>query len=407
LARGKEKQVQSTTLRARVARRIPDPVYETADRHVFICAVQDVPGDLPKGANPRAQNVDRRIYRDVAQHLLNEEGTPNTFHLKNKGITILADQVRKLDPDGQFFELTFRTEEQGIVDGAHTYEIIRQNQQELVRGDNGENDIRQFVKIEVLTGLDAGLVTEIARGLNTAVQVQQMSLANLGHRFDWIKEELAGEPYADKIAFRENEGGMYDVRDVIVMLDLFNISAYPNGGSVYPVKAYSSKEAVLSNYMNKPEPIQRLRPVLKDILRLYDTISSEAVDIYNRGGNRRGGALKFVEGPRARGKYPFPFIGKEGDYRLFRGALFPMLGAFRWMVVEDPETGAVCWRHDFSKVVAAWHKTGLELMDATQSTSEELGRNPMAIGKSQNHWARLHDIVLKRAVMPEISDFQS
>ena len=111
---------------------------------------------------------------------------------------------------------------------------------------------------------------------------------------------------------------------------------------------------------------------------------------------KRGGRLKFVEGPAMRSKYKFPFIGQTGDYRLFRGALFPMLGAFRWMVDRDPVTGICSWRGGFQAVLALWEETGKELMEATQVTSEELGRNPNAIGKSQNHWARLHNLILKQ-----------
>src|SRR4051812_49374499 len=74
----------------RVARRMPDPTFVGAQRHLFLVRAEDLPQGLPKAPNPRAQRTDRGVYKDVARSLLNEEGTPNTFHLKNKGITILA-----------------------------------------------------------------------------------------------------------------------------------------------------------------------------------------------------------------------------------------------------------------------------------------------------------------------------
>src|SRR5207247_9166676 len=114
---------------------------------------------------------------------------------------------------------------------------------------------------------------------------------------------------------------------------------------------------------------------------------------YNEGGGRKGGRLKFVEGPAKRSKYRFPFINKTGDYRLFRGALFPMLGAFRWMVDQDPGTGVCSWRGGCQAVLDLWRETGKELMETTQVTSEELGRNRNAIRKSQEPWARLHAII--------------
>src|SRR5208282_3066238 len=113
-----------------------------------------MPEGLPKGANPREQNIDRGIYRDVMSSLLNEDCTPNTFHLKNKGISILAEEVSKADNDEEL-KVRFASSEQGIVDGAHTYEIIMRGKSEITESNAGEsNPINQYVKIEVLTGLD-------------------------------------------------------------------------------------------------------------------------------------------------------------------------------------------------------------------------------------------------------------
>jgi len=49
------------------------------------------------------------------------------------------------------------------------------------------------------------LVPGWAGGLNTSVQVQDMSLDNLSGDFDWLKKIIAEEPYAKHIAWRENE----------------------------------------------------------------------------------------------------------------------------------------------------------------------------------------------------------
>src|SRR5690606_24146990 len=87
----------------------------------------------------------------------------------------------------------------------------------------------QYVKFEILVDVPEDLITEIAGGLNTAVQVQEMSLANLGERFEWIKEALRGEPYDSAIAYKENEADKeLDVRDIVAYMTLFNIDLYPN-----------------------------------------------------------------------------------------------------------------------------------------------------------------------------------
>jgi hypothetical protein len=392
--------MNSFAFKAHTPRRLPDPVLLGCTRHVFLCAVQDMPQGLPKGANPRTQDdIDRGIYRDVKRSLLNEDCTPNTFHLKNKGITIIAEEVAKRDDDETLI-VSFSSVDQGIVDGAHTYELIVRNQDAVSEvNTNSETPIRQFVKVEVLTGLSDGLVVEIAGGLNTAVQVQRMSLAELGDKFDWIKEELKGSGYESYIAFRQNEPKEYDVRDIIRLLDLFNVYEFPNDGATYPTRAYTSKETVLKHYLDEKgqfaEHYKRLRPILKDVLVLYDTVSAEARTLHNKAGGR-GGGLKFVETSPKDKPFKFHFINEEREHRLVGGALLPMLGAFRAAVLRDPTDGTVTWNGGFERVLTLWREMGKELMQTTQETSEELGRNPNAIGKSKKHWAFLHNMVLRR-----------
>lgn len=390
----------TATFVADFARRIPDPTVPNAERHVMFVRVLDVPDGLPKDPNPRAQKIDRLIYREVGKHLLNEEGTANTFHLKNKGITLIAEKVQRRSDDEHVYEVTFGSGH-GIVDGGHTYEILRANRESIEdrNGSDGDGDeIDQFVKFEIVTGLTEDLVPEIAGGLNTAVQVQAMSLADLGEEFAWIKDTIKNESYVDQIAFRENEQRAYDARDVIMLLDLFNITHFPNTGDEYPTRAFSSKAAVLKAYLDDRREhggseYEKLQPILKDILVLHDTISSEARDLHNKANAGKAGKLVFME-TRARGKFEFPFIGKEGSHRLLRGALFPMLGAFRWMV-EENGAGEIHWIGGFDDVLALWREIGGEMMKATQATSLELARNPNQVGKSRNHWANLHSTVAK------------
>lgn len=417
-------------LRARFARRLPDPLFKSSERHLLLCPVEEIPRNLPiDQSNVRTQNVQRKVYKEVAKHLLNDndEGTKNTFHLKNKGITILAEQVVR-HADDETFEIVFSSDSQGIVDGGHTYKIICDNQDEirerneqtqsdetLTENEREEQVIRQFVKVEVLTSLTTDLTTEIARGLNTAVQVQEQTLANHAGKFEWIKKEIEGEPYEEDIAFRENVSAAYDVMDVLAILELFNIFDYPNdGSSKTPTRAYTSQFNVLASFLKQEKSetsvasLERLRPIMKDILRLHDIVSSQARDKWNAGSSKKskrsGGHLAFIHGKEDAHKkgrrtrtesqqFDFPFIGTKGKFRLYKGALFPILGAFRWMVVVDEHTGNARWRGSFEDVLAIWDKLALKLLEATRETSDELGRNTDAIGKSSNHWKNLYNVV--------------
>jgi hypothetical protein len=223
--------MESFTFPVRFARRIPDPVFPECERNIFLCAIGDLPRGLPTDPNPRKPRIDRLIWREIKKHLFNEEGHPNSFHLKNKGITLIAQRVNKIGNERvEKIELLFE-KGQGIVDGGHTYELLMQNLNEIEDRNSNSNDdfskISQFVKLEVLTGISSDLSNEIAGGLNTAVQVQEMSLMELENEFDWIKDELRGEHYADQIAYREGEAAQYDARDIIVLLDLFNVFDFP------------------------------------------------------------------------------------------------------------------------------------------------------------------------------------
>ena len=374
--------------KTRIARRLPDPIFEGITRHVMFVAIKDVPADLLRDANVRPPNIDRRVYREVEESMLDHNSLPGTFHLKHKGVTILADKVESATKDEYVVTMV---EGQGIVDGGHTDEIIARHREDP---DIPEN---QYLKFEILTGVPQQWISEIAGGLNTSMQVQPMSLDNKRELFVWMQDELRDEPYYGKLAWRENDQGELDARDLIALLTCVNIYLWPNGEDTeYPVVAYSSKARALDIFEEKQAEYVKLRPILKDVLHLFDTIRLEARDLHNKAGGK-GGALSFVE-RRKRGMYEFPIVDRKSDFRLMNGAAYPMLGAFRWMVEEDPN-GTVRWRGGFDSVLELWGNIASELMKVTQLASDDLGRNPMALGKSKNLWAQLYKTVGFRDMM--------
>ncbi len=374
----------------RFARRIPDPIFSTqhnAERHIFIVAAKDVPQGLSLDPNARTPNIRRRVYEEVKESLLNLDCVPGTFHLKNKGITLIANSVTKKTEDSYVVEFK---EGHGIVDGGHTYKLITT----LLGDPSLPND--QFVKIEILTGIPDEWVPEIAGGLNTSVQVQEHSLLDLEGAFNWIKDELKDEPYYGEIAWSENENGSFEVRDIISMMTCFNVDFYPNNGDSHPISAYEKKSAALKTFeadyrAKNGKSYKKLRPLLKDILILYDTIRYEFREVWNKQGGK-GGSLAIVEAPNSERSKPFqfPFIRKESKYRLTRGALYPILASFRWMIEEDKKTGQFRWRGGFNEVLRRWQETSKNLVRLTVEKGQEVGRNPDAIGKSRAHWGGLH-----------------
>ena len=378
------------------ARLVQDPNFNhehgTA-KHIFTVSAKRIPHGIGFEPNARQPKIQKRVYKKVINSLLQkDESAPGTFHLKNKGITIIANSVRQSGAD--LYEIELESSQHGIIDGGHTYEIITKHQDDPDLPDN------QYVNVEVRVGIPDIWISDIAGGLNTTVQVQDMSLDDLAGKFEWLKSEIRGEPYYNRIAWSENDTHDHDARDIISMLLCFNIVLYPNDGDKHPLEAYSRKASALQQFENTPQSFERMRPILKDILKFHDIVSKEGRDLYNRDTDGSAGNLAFVEKrstkQSANGEYEFIFTKKTATHRLVTGALYPMMAAFRWYVQEDSESKNMSdmkWDGGFERVLDAWHDIGSNLMKATHNTSNELGRNPQSVGKSKNHWSNLHTLV--------------
>ena len=380
---------------APLARRIPDPIFKQGgtERHMFVSPVSRLPKDLPLDPNARRPNTNRRVYRRIEESLLNKGTEPGTFHLKNKGITIIAESVVQKGNDEYIVKLR---PGHGIVDGGHTYTLIMENL------DNPDLPPEQFVNVEVRVGVPDSWIPDIAQGLNTSVQVQDMSLDNLRGLFAWLQEDLKSEPYYEDIAWSENDPGEYDARDLVSLLMAFNPVLFPNDGDEHPVAAYEKKATALKLFEEHTRLFKDMQPIVKDILKLHDIIAKEGPElwgVHNPGG--KAGRLAWVDYRENKKKpHKFNFLGVTGLYRLYAGALYPMLAAYRWYVVRNPTTGKMEWRTSFEDVVRAFrNRDAKELLSATRHMSDQLGRNPNAIGKSRPHWGQMRNIVVKNDFM--------
>jgi len=332
------------------------------------------------------------VYRDVIASLEGKEAIPGSFDLMNKGITILALNVRLIDKEEQIFEVVVDDKEGGIVDGAHTAKII-----EKCNAD-GTTHPDQYVEVFIRTGVEDDLITDIARGLNTGMQVAPKSIYNIDGVFDWIKEEVKDKPYGKMVSWRESDRADYDVRDLISVLEMFNIFDFPNDGGKHPISAYEKWSIPLEKFASdyeqhknklKKSKYFRLRPILHDALTLYDHIRHDFRESHNEAGGRAG-RMNIVEEASKGRKLDFPFAElPPGDYRLTKGASYPMLAAFRNMVVED-SSGNATWHGGFKAVLRLWSEAGPELVEETYNAIKEIGRMPDQLGKNRKHWDNLH-----------------
>ena len=220
--------------------------------------------------------------------------------------------------------------------------------------------------------------------------------------FDWLKEEIDGEPYADQISWRESDDQEYDVRDLIAILEVFNILDFPNGVDVakHPIAAYEKWSVPLKRFADDYEEnkgsldnskYHRLRGLLKDGLILYDRIRHDFRGMRNEAGGSAGKMNILEEASERRGEFEFPFAGLSGSkYRLTKGATFPILAAFRTYVELNPRPGKPRGAGDFERVLEVWEEAGPNLVEETYQLTREGKRNPDQIGKDRKHWANLY-----------------
>lgn len=384
-------------IRAAEARRIKHPVFPEIEKHYLTVRAIDLPDGIRKDANARdgqGKDLRRQVYREVQRSLVADQSMPGTFDLKNKGIVILAESVRKAGEDT--YEIKIR-DGQGIVDGGHTYEIICQAQS----AENIPED--QYVDIQIRTGVDDELITDISSGLNTGIAVKHHSIANLDGKYDWVKTEISDEPYFSRFAWRESDDGEYDVRDLISVLEAMNVIDFPNHSGNHPLSAYEGRERVTKKFsddadkhLGDPEKstYRKLRPILKGALHLYDRIRRDFRDVYNQEKLGSAGGLDIVEKARKGKKYEFPFADlPSAEYRLTKGALYPLFAAFRNKVTINESSGLAEWDGGFKSVLKLWEITSVELAKQTQAAIKDYGRKPDVLGKSRGHWNNVHKTV--------------
>ncbi|MFH1519193.1 MAG: AIPR family protein [Candidatus Omnitrophota bacterium] len=310
-------------------------------------------------------------------------------------MTILAHSLQ-VSPDKRYADI-FLADGDGIVDGGHTYKLIRDS---IEKQDCPEN---QYVKLEVITGVSRNMAVEISGGLNTAVQVHAESLANLGRKFKWIEDEILDMPYASQISYRENEDKPIDIREIIGYLTLFNVEHKElkkrSVEDSHPKEAYTSKSQCLKWYLEDGDSCEMLRPLLKDILYLSDYIHIKAREIYNEKTKGKYGAMTGVcyskevgrKNNKRKKKLPLIFSGETIEYKLFDATLYPILGSLRYLVEKKPGDNYYSWKlTSFEKVKKFVDRIIVNMILVTYELSKTYGRKPNPIGKDNNHWGNLY-----------------
>ena len=384
--------------KTKFSRRFPDPVFNkthNSEKHIFLMKCQDLPLNIGNDPNARTPNTNKSIYKKIKESLLADDSSNSMengfFHLKNKGITIVAESVEQKGDN--IYEVKMLENHHGILDGGHTYKLITDNVDEI-----SEN---QYVQVEIRTGIPHDWITSMAEGLNTSIQVSQESLFNLEGQFEWLKSILKSNKLINEsIAWQENDDGYIHARELLCILTLFNVAIFPNKENKHPIAAYNTPNQILNLYQQNKKSYEAMSDIVLNILYLYDHIRASARDIWNEGkrvSGKKGSAksLEIIE-TRKRGNYSFPFSAdKETNFRLHKPATYPILSAFRRFVKrsEIKDNFKICWDTDFENIKAFWHKHGYDLLQSVYDTSQGLNYQLLSVGKNNNLWTTLHSQV--------------
>jgi hypothetical protein len=214
------------------------------------------------------------------------------------------------------------------LDGGHTLKVLLERRRNRVHAPEDDSDV-PHCRLEIMTGVPQDMITPLVEARNTSRQVASKSLMNLGGKFQPLKQSL-GSGITNLVSWRENEDGQVDVREVVALLTAFDATHYDD--IHHPIVAYTGKEACLNHFENSPDCYQKLYPIAKDILRLWDEIQAVVPDGYNSEGGRFGG-LKACE-PLKKARQ-LPIIGGQTRHPFPSGYLYPLVAAFRAMLVES------------------------------------------------------------------------
>lgn len=358
--------------------------------HLFV-NVNDLPIGFPTDVNPRDVNPKKHVYKKIVSSLT---GDNDSFHINNRGILISAKDI-KIDSINKKISVNVGNgsesdnSEFGVLDGGHTYHAILNNRASIAK------DSTQFVHLEIMTNVQA--IDELASARNTSVQVSDKAIAELGDKFEFVKEAIKNEAFAANVSYRENEDKELDTVDFVRLMFAFNVFKYTASSNLQPIPAYSGKAQVLKDYLSEYDttkednnPYRKISLLLPEITQLYDLIELEMVEGYRQ--QHPGGKFGSAKGVEYKEKGPFfktKYYKNTTKYQISQGLLFPIVAAFRALVKEDKD-GRLSWEID---PIDVWNEIKSKLVNNTIEMSRSLGNNPQSAGKSSTLWSQNYDAV--------------
>lgn len=366
-------------------RHLETPFDKQGYRDYFAVAdIKDLP-DLSswRKINVRAPKLSGSVPKAIRESV---KDNPELFVFMNRGIVLSVESVSFNNKSSELTLVMTDRSIHGLLDGGHTYNILIE--------ERGSLEHPQYVRLELLEGFPQDEIPNVVDARNTSNQVRDQSLMDLRDEFEKLKKAIAGQPYADLIAYKEYElqddgtPKPIDVREVVAILTCFDRENFNE--RTHPIDAYRSKAATLKHFAANKKSYEKIYPIADDILQLYDHIQLYLPELYNRvrakGGDVVGGKFGRLTGVttyNGKRKDQLLFIEEESKYGVPEGFVYPILGAFRALLEEKGDR--YVWGKGVDPFKLIQGQLGEDLADTIGNFALD-ARNPSKTGKSPLVW---------------------
>lgn len=347
-------------------------------RYYAVVPVAQIPNDWADWleVNARDSSDKGRVPKAIRQTLSDK---PEWFAMYNRGLTVVASKIH-LDTKTKQLTLAFDDlEYHGVLDGGHTLRAI-------LDGRSDEETQEGFCNLEIFTGLENGEIPAVVDARNTSKQVESKSLLNLEGAFEDLKYAI-GKEKSNLIIWKENEEGQLDVRELIGLLTALDPGYIKE--KKQPIVAYNGKAACLKRFKDRNGEYKKLYGIAGDALEMWDAIQFWLPQHYNKIGAAPGSAGRFggLVGVKSNSKKPkeLPFINKFTQYNIPTGYIYPVLSAFRAMLVEAK--GKWVWGKGINPIEMIEKGIAAEIFRDSVRESIANHRNPNRTGKDAQAWA--------------------
>lgn len=383
-------------LKVRTFRKLPNPYEEytngkrNPELYEILIDIQDLPNDLNMDTNPRFQNMRTSVVKKIKDSLLVDD---RCFFIKNRGILLSVKDIKFNNITNEIIINLDDASVHGCVDGGHTFRAIQLIRESIKH--------KHFVRLEIMTGIE-DTFESVAAARNTSATVPDSAIAELRNNFKFIKDFLVAEPFADSIAYKENDDEReIDISYVISMLFMFNLNRLSSKDSA-PVQACSGVQSCMKDFLNTYKehennitnnPYYKQKNIIVDLFKLHDMLQKNIGIYYQQYfSNGRYGQVKGVTATNTK----TTFYKESSDYLSPKGFIFPILGSFRALLVE--KNGFYEWVRDPFDYL---DKIGKELVGETIERHRSLGNAPGNVGKDSNHWKQLYRRVLTEHLLEQ------